>query len=629
MDTYIKGIAVFNTKGDKRFVPLYRGLNIVSGNSQTGKSALINIIDWCLFADRCSVPKGKIYDFASFYAIIISIKQKTYLIARESPQINKSHIAIQELTVSYDIEDLSLNEIKSSSTYNINEGLNYINNIIEPNHINASLFDKISLQTKLNIRDSFPYIFLQQDIISSKKNLFNTNPKKTGFPVLAGWFPLEYYELLSIKKNVTSRLEKSKKEKSIVENNNTLLETNLRTSLYSYYSSINKQFNTNMTFEEILACTHNLEDFKLEIYDDKLQIRQDEIIKERDLLKQDIESLEEKISLLNHQTNAGSEYGEMIKRYCLQSEACNTNIDNTCPICNQKVPKLSEHAIDINNAKKTLYEELQKIPKVISPINTSKESLYKQLKQLKDKDKSLYLEYKQNESLITKIISGKAINDIRQQAKNNVIAYSDFYNKNKREFNYKEFYEDESRLDLTNERLSTFDVNERYPIEQKKIEDRMNIIANNIDYEHKPANLKFYINPTHPDAFKLFQITEKREKIYLSEMGSAANALACHLSLYLSLLLYFCKNNSSIVPSILFLDQPSQVYFQNGKDNTDITNVICIYETLLKEIEFIEKESSIKPQIIVADHIRDFGENNSNNYEQFFVVDWRDGKALI
>ena len=50
MNSYIKGIAVFRdeTKEGKRTLELSRGLNIISGNSKTGKSAIMDIIDWCL-----------------------------------------------------------------------------------------------------------------------------------------------------------------------------------------------------------------------------------------------------------------------------------------------------------------------------------------------------------------------------------------------------------------------------------------------------------------------------------------------------------------------------------------------------------------------------------------------------
>jgi hypothetical protein len=51
-------------------------------------------------------------------------------------------------------------------------------------------------------------------------------------------------------------------------------------------------------------------------------------------------------------------------------------------------------------------------------------------------------------------------------------------------------------------------------------------------------------------------------------MGSGANWLYCHLALFLALHRYFASlGNAYSIPSILFFDQPSQVYFPSILDN--------------------------------------------------------------
>lgn len=41
MKSYIKAIIIFNKNGEKRVVPLEQGVNIITGESKTGKSALV------------------------------------------------------------------------------------------------------------------------------------------------------------------------------------------------------------------------------------------------------------------------------------------------------------------------------------------------------------------------------------------------------------------------------------------------------------------------------------------------------------------------------------------------------------------------------------------------------------
>lgn len=69
MKSYIKAIIIFNKNGEKRVVPLEQGVNIITGESKTGKSALVEIIDYCLCSTRCTIPKGKITDFSYLYTL--------------------------------------------------------------------------------------------------------------------------------------------------------------------------------------------------------------------------------------------------------------------------------------------------------------------------------------------------------------------------------------------------------------------------------------------------------------------------------------------------------------------------------------------------------------------------------
>ena len=88
MNSYIKGIAVFKdgTKEGKRTLELSRGLNIISGNSKTGKSAIMDIIDWCLCSEQCTIPRGVITKFTEIYSLILCINNRCILLARQNQE---------------------------------------------------------------------------------------------------------------------------------------------------------------------------------------------------------------------------------------------------------------------------------------------------------------------------------------------------------------------------------------------------------------------------------------------------------------------------------------------------------------------------------------------------------------
>ncbi|MDO7188285.1 DUF3732 domain-containing protein, partial [Acinetobacter baumannii] len=77
---------------------------------------------------------------------------------------------------------------------------------------------------------------------------------------------------------------------------------------------------------------------------------------------------------------------------------------------------------------------------------------------------------------------------------------------------------------------------------------------------YRPINLKFSF-----ETFDLYHL-DGNEKIYLRSMGSGANWLYSHVTLFLALHKYFTElGDKCSIPSILFLDQPTQVYFPNFK----------------------------------------------------------------
>ena len=60
-------------------------VNVISGASKTGKSAVIPIIDYCLAAGKCSIPVGTIRDACSWFGIVVETIEGQKLLARREP----------------------------------------------------------------------------------------------------------------------------------------------------------------------------------------------------------------------------------------------------------------------------------------------------------------------------------------------------------------------------------------------------------------------------------------------------------------------------------------------------------------------------------------------------------------
>ena len=138
----------------------------------------------------------------------------------------------------------------------------------------------------------------------------------------------------------------------------------------------------------------------------------------------------------------------------------------------------------------------------------------------------------------------------------------------------------------------------------------------------------------------------EEERIYLRSMGSGANWLYCHITLFLALHQYFIELEHDgfnvAIPSILFLDQPTQVYFPNFQhdnaeifDTKDIANlehkenidgdikaVTHLFIRLAKYCHDLKEQFGYAPQIIITDHADNL-DLGYYEFESFVKSRWR------
>ena len=71
MSLQLRAIAIYSHDGQVRAVKFNLGdLNIVTGASKTGKSALLDIVDYCWGRGECTVAEGEIRKKSSWFALL-------------------------------------------------------------------------------------------------------------------------------------------------------------------------------------------------------------------------------------------------------------------------------------------------------------------------------------------------------------------------------------------------------------------------------------------------------------------------------------------------------------------------------------------------------------------------------
>ena len=82
------------TKAIRR-IPFEIGkVNVITGASRTGKSAVIPIIDYCLGAGDCAIPVKTIREYCSWFGVIVKTAEGEALFARKEPGEQKQSEAM-------------------------------------------------------------------------------------------------------------------------------------------------------------------------------------------------------------------------------------------------------------------------------------------------------------------------------------------------------------------------------------------------------------------------------------------------------------------------------------------------------------------------------------------------------
>ena len=61
-------------------------VNVITGASRTGKSAIIPIIDYCLGAGSCSIPVKVIRNACNWFGVLVKLDGSQMLLARKEPE---------------------------------------------------------------------------------------------------------------------------------------------------------------------------------------------------------------------------------------------------------------------------------------------------------------------------------------------------------------------------------------------------------------------------------------------------------------------------------------------------------------------------------------------------------------
>lgn len=633
MKSYVKYIGVVDKKNKIHSVEFTTGVNIITGKSSTGKSAMIEIFDYCMGSSEFNIPSGIITDNADIYFVVLSVKD-VFLVLGRTEDSKKIFLKEEQELPSIDSLDKDYFETKYfSSDFNVNLGHYFgldINDVDEDKNTSQYTGQK---KGRPSIRNIIPYLLQHQNLIANKHSLFYRFDQKEKreqtidqFKIFAGFVTQEYYILKQNLADSERKLKKLEGEEKSVKNQKEFNAKKLDILLQEY-----QVISGNKLFEEtsvvILSNPANYID-KLPTINISVNDDSDESIKKLLSLQEEYNKLlaqKRKLVYKYRNIDSSTQYAKQYKEELLNNSAViEASVHaSKCPFCKEETKTIIDEANQLEKAINWLNIELKKSPYLLDSFESDKNSTKEKISEVNEHLKRIKNEIEQLEKITKKLANNKSLNEQTLKVKLKIeILLESLVDKedNSIEENIKAVKKEISGYRKTLK--DKFDVNKKLQEAEKFINDEMKEIGNSFDFEqsYKPINLKFSL-----ESFDLWHEKENVNKVYLRSMGSGANWLYSHLTLFLSLHKFFAsRDNESMVPQILFLDQPTQVYFPTTiKDNEDefdaqkiedkkgdkdsnldedIKAVTNIFNQFVSYCKSTLDETGIEPQIIVTDH---------------------------
>ena len=642
MKSYIKDIVIFNKNDEKRVVPLEQGVNIITGESKTGKSALVEIIDYCLCSTRCTIPKGKITEFAYLYSLVMAIGDNTYVIARYNWNDGGKMHFIKEKE-DFELEKLELSYFMEKSQLlckDVKDEIEYALGLLITNMAK----DAEQQGKKASLRNMVSYLFQHQNLMASKFALFyrfsdfyKRKDVIDQFPVFAGMISQEYYSDLIQLNTLKDQLKQKYKKQKANEKSTAYIKERLSTLLLDYFALLEQDFDENISVQKMLKIASDLPEFDdTQLYgESKITERYSELNDELEDLRNKEREILLKIHDIDSASGTGSSFVHMLKDLKQQTSVAGIETDQyTCPLCGHECQEITENDSKLIEATEWLDSELRITEKYTADFSEDVRKLREEHSKIDEKIKDVW---KQIKTIEQKFISTKELASKKEKvnyAKARIELYIEMSRSGIFEDVDKDIEKLKEKISILEEKIRGFDVNKKMIKAEAFLSDNMNHLSQTLDFEeeYRPINLNFGLTD---GSFDIYQHQKNNEIVHLYEMGSGANWVSCHIALFLSFLHYFAGQENSPMLLTMFFDQPSQVYFPQGDDKNDVITqadlkaVNKMYTTIFDEMKLIEKETGILPQIIIVDHVDGNNLECKGEFNEYVRCNWRNGKALI
>lgn len=641
----IRSIILYSKSGEKRVLDFRLGeLNIVTGTSETGKSALLDIVDYCLGRDEATLPVSPIFTTVAWYAVILQLADTRILAARPAPGPTAKSVTNAMFEVGSDLgvpelADLRINTDSTQLRQQIGRRIGIGDTRSEPPA--GSLAAPLSA----NLGHAVMLCLQNQDEVASKRILFhrqneNKIPEslKATIPYFLGAVPEDQaalqQQLLQAKRALRSAENRLKAAQEANQNVESQLQSLLGEARVHGLLA-DDAFNS-PDRDVVIEALQQASSFRTARHNgDEEQRRQELVLNEQSAaLRRQLRSLAEERQLLNDLESQAAGYSGAVARGMSRLSALSLVPDgfpgeHSCPLCGSELAEPDPTVGDMHTTLEDLRGQLDSVravqPRREQALRDIEQTAIRLREELRGVEGALSIVAGQRSEQAG--LLGQA--EAQAYTRGRISAYLGQISTTTGRGHLQRLQAD---VDIAQQRVQGLEDQ----LDSEAIDDKL---AHSLGYiSGKMSGHAKFLRLEHGDGLvrlnlkKLTVVTDTPNGITeLLRIGSGKNHVGYHLAAHLALHQYFTAN-SRPVPRFLMLDQPTQPYYPSDmakargrledlaldEDRVTVTGLFQLMHQVVTEL-------SPAFQIIVSDH----ADLPHPWYQDSVRYNWRGGEKLI
>ncbi|EBC3925374.1 DUF3732 domain-containing protein [Salmonella enterica] len=659
MKCFLRYIGVVDTQEKIHQVRLEPGLNVITGKSSTGKSAILEIFDYCLGSSENTIPVGKITERAETFFIALQFPRYFLIAARKKKSDRCFLMEVRSTDADHLLKLIEQPNAFFDTKYYMpladfkkNLGRHFA---ITLENIDEDPFIKLTGRKKSStpsIRSFSSFMLQHQNLVANKHAIFYRFDEKekrdqaiNHFKILMGLVDERYFELhkeyelakYELKKIQTQIPKQIQRKEMIITRYNRLL---------AEYKSLAGLPLLNANGEDIYsrpkAFLKVVSEYlvRIDVLSNQIEVRRAELQKQRVEALVNKRKLQGQMRLLNDSLSTTMQFSQSMMETNLPSSTVLTEAH--CPICEAQTSTPAVEASKLINAIEWLNEELMLSSYARESFAEERRNIKNQLAKQDELLRRIQDDIRPLDEEINKLKTSKSVDEQALKTKLRLeIAIQEQLDKPESELSGQEKFWQKEIIRLSGE-LAQYNVENRLHILAHGINTKMCEFGNSFDFEetYKPSALRFYT-----ETFDLWHQQDNKTRVYLRSMGSGANWLYSHLALFMALHYQFASLSEAgcKIPPILFLDQPTQVYFPASLDDAeefkpeelakqakrenivdeDMKAVTNMFTQLAKFCVETGETTGIIPQVIVSDHADNLILGEGYKFQDYVRASWR------